>query len=408
MKKAKHWREMPASSDCAMRRSRFHVLLLLLSLLCLSGCSSMNPLNWFDSSDTEPPAELIEIESSIPIKKLWTHSAGGGTNNERVKLIPFVIDGRLFVAQRNGVVKALDVETGRVVWSTDTDLPLSGGPGVGDGLVVVGTSNAKLVALDTESGEERWRVRVSSEILSVPKVASGIVVVHTIDGKIIGLDALDGTQAWLYNRSVPVLSLHGSSSPVISGDKAICGFANGKLAALDLVSGTLLWEAGITLPSGRTELERMVDIDATPLIMESVVYVATFQGELAAVSEATGVVLWRRKLSSHTGMAADWSRLYISDEADQVWAIDPDNGSALWKNNKLYRRQISAPAVIGEYVIIGDFEGYLHWLSREDGRILARTRVGKKPISSAPVVVDGVAYVYGDGGALAAVKGPES
>jgi outer membrane protein assembly factor BamB len=184
----------------------------------------------------------------------------------------------------------------------------------------------------------------------------------------------------------------------------ICGFASGKLVALDLISGEILWETSITVPGGRTELERMVDIDGDPLVQDGVVYATTYQGDMAAVGEGTGVVLWRRKLSAYTTIGADWRQLYVADEDGVVWAVDPRNGSAVWKNEKLRGRRLSAPSVLGDYVLVGDYQGYLHWLAPEDGRIIARNRVGSDPISEPPLVFDDVAYVYGDGGRLAAIS----
>ncbi len=382
-------------------------IIIPLAALVLSGCGSMesaNPLNWFGSEQSsEPPSELVELKNQIAVHILWSGSVGSGTDEQRVKLVPYVSGGRIYAADRNGAVKALDAASGRAIWSVDTELEISGGPGVGSGLVIVGTSNAELVALDAESGAEKWRSRVSSEVLSVPKSEDGFVVVHTIDGKLFGFDAASGKQIWIYDRSIPVLTLHGSGSPVINRGRVICGFASGKLASLDLATGELMWEVGITAPSGRSELERMVDIDGDPLLVDGVIYVSTYQGEMAAVSEDTGVVLWRRDLSSYAGMGADWRQLYVSDAQDHLWAVDPRNGSAVWKNKKMQGRRLSAPAVLNDYVLVGDFEGYLHLLSNEDGRFLGRIRIGKDPITTAPIVSDGIAYVFGDGGELAAL-----
>lgn len=383
---------------------------LALLALTLGGCSTMeslNPMGWFESDDnTEQPSELVELKEQVAVRTLWSASIGSGADEKRVNLVPYVNNGRVYAAESSGVVRALDSATGRVLWSVDTELEISGGPSAGEGLVLLGTSNAELVALDAATGSERWRARVSSEVLSVPKISKGIVVAYSIDGKVFGLDAASGKQAWIYDRSTPVLTLHGSSSPVISGNLVICGFASGRLAALDLATGALAWDVAITAPSGRSELERMVDIDGDPIIVNGVIFVTTYQGEMAAVAEDTGVVLWRRKLSSYAGMGVDWRQLYVSDSDDHLWAIDPRNGSALWKNKKMQARRISAPAVLGNYVVVGDLEGYLHWLSSEDGRILGRSRVGDAPIIAAPIVVDGVVYVYGNGGDLAALTLP--
>lgn len=380
------------------------ILPLLFFTLLLSGCSSMNPIDWFaDEDNSEPPAELVEMEDSVSATIRWSASISDGADEQRVKLVPYVDKGRVYAASRNGEVRALDAESGRPLWSRDTELEISGGPGAGEGLVLVGTSNGEVLALDENDGSEKWRARVSSEILSVPKASYGVVVVHTIDGKLFGLDAASGKQKWLYDRTIPVLTLHGSSSPVIADRRVICGFASGKLAMLDLGTGDLLWEVSVSAPSGRSELERMVDIDGDPLVLDDVVYVVTYQGEMAAVSLETGIVLWRRQLSSYAGMGADYLYLYVSDDTDHVLAVDPGNGAALWKNKKLQYRKLTAPVLLGGYVVVADFEGYLHLLSREDGKLLGRLRVAKSAITTPPIVVADVAYIYAEGGEMVAV-----
>jgi outer membrane protein assembly factor BamB len=383
-------------------------MLRLLPLICIAllttGCGSMNSLLWFSEEDPNPPAELVDLGNTIPLQTLWEASVGEGTDEQRLKLVPSVYLGRVYVADAEGIVEALDADSGNRLWQVETELPLSGGPGTGDGLVLVGSNDGDLVALDADTGNERWRTRLSSEVLSVPKAGSGVAVVHTMDGTLFGLDSATGENIWRYDLKVPVLTLRGSNSPVINGSTVICGFANGKLAALDLATGVLQWEATISVASGRSELERMVDIDGELALQDNVVYVTTFQGSLAAVTAATGVVLWRRDMSSHAGASADAMQVYVSDTEDQVWAVDPRNGAALWKQKRLHARRLSTPAVLGEYVLVGDFEGYVHWLSRSDGRMVARVRVGSDPIATAPVVVNGVAYIYGDGGDLAAVR----
>ncbi|MCP4128471.1 MAG: outer membrane protein assembly factor BamB [Gammaproteobacteria bacterium] len=385
-----------------MISARISVISLLLLLV---GCGSLDPLQLLeDEPNIEPPAELVELKSSIGVRKLWSTSVGSGSSEDRVKLVPYVQGSRVYVADREGVVKALDSSSGRIVWSVEKEgLEISGGPGAGEGLVLIGTSNGEVVALSEQDGSEKWRARVSSEVLSVPKVGRGVVVVHTIDGKLYAMDASDGKLKWVYDRSIPVLTLHGNSSPVISGSAVICGFASGKLISFDLESGQQIWESTIAVPTGRSELERMVDIDGDPVVQSGMVYVATYQGQLAAVVEDTGDVVWRRKLSSYAGLDADFKNLYVSDAEDMVWAIDPKNSSSMWKQSKLRGRKLSAPAVLGEYVVVGDFEGYLHWMSPEDGHMVARTRVGDQPITTPPVIDGKVAYVLGDGGELAAI-----
>ena len=376
-----------------------HLLSLVLLTLLLSGCAS-----WFGGKDNvEPPAELVPLDNKIKIKKLWSSTIGSGTGGYRVKLVPAVTEDRVYAAASNGTVEAFDLFTGKSEWRVDVDIDISGATGAGDDLVLVGSSDGILVGLRQETGEEVWRNKVSSEVLSVPKSDVGVAVVHTVDGKLFGFDALTGESVWVYDRTVPVLSLHGNSSPIISGINVIVGLANGKLAALDLVSGDLLWEVSITAPSGRSELERMVDIDVDPLVVEGVIFACTYQGEMAAVTEDTGVVLWRRKLSSYSGIGGDWRQVYVSDDEGNLWAIDPSNGSAIWKNDTLLRRSLSGPALLGEYVVVGDLEGYLHWFDSTNGEMLARTRAGSDAISTQPIARDGVLYVYGEGGALTAL-----
>ncbi len=366
----------------------------------------MNPMNWFESDNQKPPAELTEYEARLNPSIAWTQRIGSGSEEQYLKLVPAVLQGRVIGSDSDGRVQASDAQSGARIWSNDLEAPVAGGPGVGEGLVLLGTRDAQLIALDEASGAPLWRTTLSSEVLSVPRIRDGIVVVHTIDGKLFGLNARDGSRRWLYERTEPVLTLRGNSSPVISRSSVIAGFANGKLVSIDLSGGTAQWETQITAPRGRTELERIVDIDADPVIYDGMIYVATYQGEVAAVTEDTGVVLWRRKLSAHAGLAAHWRHVYVTDAEDRLWALDPSNGSALWKQDKLLNRQLSAPAILDDYVLVGDLEGYVHWLAQEDGSQLARLRIASAPIRSAPTVVDGIAYVYADDGTLAALSTP--
>jgi len=373
-------------------------ILLWPLVLLLGGCSLFS-----GKDNTDPPAELVDFKSSLKITTLWNRSLEGA-EGALLNIPPVLDDGRLYIAEPSGEVLALDPLTGKELWSVDLDVPISGGPGVGDGVLAVGTPEAELIVLNAEDGSERWRRQLSSEMLSVPAVGDGRVVCRTIDGRVEALSTATGDQRWGYNRTVPVLTLRGESSPTIDGSLVLVGFANGKLVALSLDNGVVAWEATIATPKGRTELERVVDIDAELKLVEGTVYAAAYHGEVAAVSESSGIVLWQRELSSHAGLDADWRQLYITDANDHVWSLDASNGATLWQQKVLHARRLSAPAMVGDYVVVGDYDGYLHWLSQYDGKILARSRVGGEAIRLKPLVRDDIVYVIDDGGRLSAVR----
>lgn len=379
-------------------------LLPLGLALGLSGCMSANPMNWLSNEKpANPPSVLGQQTNSIHPKTLWQANIGGGSDRKLLKLEPAIVTGRVYLASASGTVEARDAANGRTLWRVDTKTPISAGPGAGDGLVLVGTRDAHILALDANNGQQRWKVRVSSEVLAVPRIGMGVAVAFTLDGKLTGLDADTGTERWHYAHEVPVLSLRGSSSPVIMGANVITGFANGKLSSIQLTSGTLNWEITLGAAGGRTELDRMTDIDADPLVIGDTIYAVTYQGDLAAISGADGQVLWRKRLSSYSGLGGGEGQLYVTDDKDQVWAFDRSAGNSLWKQSSLLYRRLSAPIPYRGYIVAGDFEGFLHWFKPEDGSIVARTRLGSAPITAAPQVVDGRLYIYGDGGDFAAI-----
>lgn len=378
-------------------------LLPLGLALSLLGCISANPMNWLSSEKpANPPSVLGQQTNSIHPRTIWQANIGGGSDRKLLKLEPTIIGGRVYLASASGIVEARDAANGRTLWRVDTKTPISAGPGAGEGLVLVGTRDAHILALDAGNGQQRWKVRVSSEVLAVPRIGSGVVVAHSMDGKLVGLDSDTGAQRWGHEHEVPVLSLRGSSSPVIMGSNVITGFANGKLSSIQLVSGNLNWEVSLGIASGRTELDRMTDINADPLVIGDTIYAVTYQGDLAAVS-SDGSVLWRHKLSSYSGLGGGDNQLYVTDDKDQVWAFDRSSANSLWKQSSLLYRRLSAPIPFKGYVVAGDFEGFLHWFRPEDGSLIARTRLGSAPITVAPQVVDGRLYVYGDGGDFAAI-----
>jgi len=382
-------------------------LLLLLPIALLTGCGTFaDPTTWLGKADVVEPSELVELQNVIQPDTVWTADTGAGTDEQWLALQPHVEGDTVFVVDGRGRVQAFSIADGSRRWRVDLDAPVSGGPGVGEGLVLLGTSDAEVFALAMESGEERWRARVSSEVLSVPAAAEGVVIVHTVDGKLFGLEATTGNERWRYEREVPVLTLRGNGSPVISNGIAYVGMAGGRLLALRVDSGGVMWEANVSVPAGRSELERLADIDGDPVVFGGGVFVATYQGEVAAIEERSGQLAWRRKMSVYSRMGADRQGLYVSDEDGVVWGLDIRNGNARWSQEALKYRKLSSVAVVDGLVVVGDFEGYLHWLDRDDGSMLARTRVGRDPITTGIQVVDGMLYVQGDGGELAVVRPP--
>lgn len=381
---------------------------LISMCLLLYGCGMGNTIDELKNyvsggeDNTTPPTPLEDFIPRTKVINVWQQDIGEGAGETFLKLSPGISPNKIFVAEHGGDIKALDSSNGKQLWSTDADTPISGGPGYGDTQIYVGTSEGEVLAYSISEGKQVWRTRVSSEVLATPREANNIVVIRTIDGKIHGLNSADGTTLWNYDRSAPVLTLRGTSAPVIEGNAVIAGFDGGKLVAIDLYTGKLLWETSIAIGRGQTDLERMVDIDAEPLILEGIIYVSTFQGGIAAVDFDSGGILWTRDIASHAGMSADRNNLYITDDNSHVWAIDLINGSSIWKQEKLEGRAVTAPANIDQLVVVGDLEGYLHWMEKDSGEFVARTRLTDAQIIAPPATMNEVVYVYASNGKFGA------
>ncbi len=394
----------------------FFALCAFFVIAFLTGCSAIDAASEGISGITdyfrggednaEPPSVLVEYPPEIKLEVVWKESVGVGADEQSLKLIPVIGSGKVLAADREGVVQARSLTTGNLVWETETELPLSGGPGLGVSSVILGSSNAEVVALNIETGEVMWKAAVSSEVLSVPVVGNGIVIVRTTDGSVFALDEKTGGKRWNYERTVPALSIRGTGSPLIVEDNVIGGYDNGKLMALRLADGKYSWETSIAIPKGRSEIERLVDLDVDPIVINGVIYVASYQGGIAAVSELDGDILWRNEtISSHSGLSNDSRYLYLADSQSHVMQLDQRSGAALWKQKDLSQRRLTAPAAAYEnYVVVGDLEGYVHWLSTTDGRQLGRVQVTEGPIDARPIVMDGTVYVYAKDGTLAAIK----
>ena len=315
---------------------------------------------------------LMPIKADVVVKPVWVAPTGAVPRDAHAQLPPLVVDGQLYLANAGGDVGRLDVHTGALAWVVTLDDRLTGGPGVGGGLVLVGTRKAQLVALDAASGKERWRGLLSSEMLAVPQVAGDRIIAQCIDGQIIAFNGKDGKQLWSYSHPPPALTLRGTSSPQVVGDRIIAGFGDGVLVALSLKTGEVQWESTIAIPRGRNDLERLVDIDGLFRADDGAIYVASFQGRIAAVSSGDGSILWTRDMSSYEGLALGESQVFVTDADGQVWALDRRTGATLWRQDKLKGREVSAPAVVDGEVAVADYQGYVHWLSPDDGHFTAR------------------------------------
>ena len=341
--------------------------------LILSGCGS-------SPSSVLPPVELTALNNQITVSRQWKFTAGEGVSDFYLKLKPVFYKNTGYIIDYKGHLQAFTINTGKVIWKADLNVSASGGLTFANGKLFFGTSKGEVIAIDANDAKELWRTHLSSEILSRPAVAKGILVAKTIDGRVYGLNVADGNQSWVYDRSVPHLTLRGNSSPLIINDIVISASDSGKLAALSLKGGKLLWETTIAVAKGRNQLERIIDMDVDPVVIDDVIYVSGYQGRIAAVKLDSGQLIWSRDFSSYSGLYVDAYRVYITDAMGQLWALNRYNGSTLWRQDKLLRRQLTAPEAHDSYIVVGDYDGYIHWLNREDGKLVARKQVNKSDV----------------------------
>lgn len=398
-----------------MKRSL--LLIALVAMLC--GCARIR--GWFNdvkSENIEPPTPLVEFPQSLTVQKLWSERIGKGAEKSGARMGVAYADGKIYAASVTGDISAYDAATGHDLWHKhvgnrrgfiwhhgDNSVRWSGGPSVSGDLVVVGTLDGQVQAFSAGSGADLWEAQLSSEVISAPAIGNGLVAVRTHDGRVFGLDAKDGHRLWVFDHAtVPILSLRGNSAPVIDGDVVFVGEDNGKVVALRTSDGAQVWEQQIASGEGRTELERIQDVDGVLKVDSGVVYAAGYRGQAEALIEQSGRPLWTHDLSSYGGVALSASQVYAADADSNVWALDLRSGSSEWKQDGLRYRWVSEPAVQGDAVVVGDMEGFVHWLSISDGKFLARTRLAKKPIQSAPIVVGDVVYVEDIGGEIGAFR----
>ncbi|MDE0875369.1 MAG: outer membrane protein assembly factor BamB [Porticoccaceae bacterium] len=376
-------------------------LSLLLCVLLLSGCS------WFGGDDDDAaiePAELVDFQEEVSVVRQWSVNVGSGAKNYLISLRPTASSDTVFAADYEGQITALDVGTGNVLWQAQLDVPVTGGVGYGAGLVMVGTVEGEVFTLDANDGSVLWNSQVSSEVLSSPKSNGEIVVVHSIDNKIAVLDAKTGEEIWQHDGDAPILSVRGTSESIVTNNMVLSGFDSGKLIAFSPDNGSIIWETRLALPTGRTELERMVDIDGEPLLVGDVIYSVTYQGRVGAVSRGTGRSLWSQDSSSHHAPAYGDGQIYVTGAEDSVQAFQAGNGQSVWSNDQLFLRRLTGPVKLSGTIATADAEGYLHLLDPSDGRFVGREKIDGSGVSTPMLSVGESLIIQSNNGKISAYK----
>ncbi|MDH5471232.1 MAG: outer membrane protein assembly factor BamB [Gammaproteobacteria bacterium] len=375
---------------------KLRLLLLLVPFVLLNSCGS-------EEDNSEPPSELVDFESSVEIKKLWDVSVGGGVGQHYLKLYPLMLSDRLIVTDRNGSVQAINLDNGHELWSVDLDVVISGGVGGNEKYHAVSSRDGEVILIDADKGKIKWRANVSSEVLVPAEIVADKLIVRTVDGKIIALSLTAGEEQWVFKRDIPALSLRGSSRLLTIDNKIFAGLDSGRLVALDN-NGNSLFDAAVEIPRGKSELERIIDIDGDSVFSNNVLYVASFQGSVIALDVRRGQLIWKRKLSTYTGVDISGSSLFSSDERDHLWALDRNNGATLWKMEKLAARRLTKPSVIMDAIVVGDYAGYLHFVSQYDGHFLARVDTDTSGFIVPPLIRGDRLYVLSSDGELSAYQ----
>ncbi|MFM8331354.1 MAG: outer membrane protein assembly factor BamB [Candidatus Methylumidiphilus sp.] len=390
------------------------LLLILLCAALLNACAGLDAAseawtglteNFTGKDSSEPPRELADdFEPKIKLSVQWSVSVGDGDGGQNLNLTPAVDEDNVIAADYNGILQARSRQTGEKRWEVETEIAVSSGPVLSNDKAIVGGLNGEIAAFALTDGALLWKTSISSAALALPDVGGGVVVVRGSDGRVTALDERSGITLWRHDHNAPLLAMRSKGGPVIVGDKVIDGFGGGKLAALDVKTGKTEWEALVALPRGRSEIDRLVDINAVPVVKDDMLYVSGYHGGIAAVALRNGEVQWRQeKLFTYSGLSNSGRALFIADADSDVWRLDMRGANDLWKQSDLHQRRLTQPIPVKDTLVLGDLEGYVHVLSQDDGSLLARVQVDDSPIEAAPVVFGDIVYVYTSDGTLAAL-----
>jgi outer membrane protein assembly factor BamB len=379
-------------------------LLLFTMIFSIAGCSTIS--GWFDSDDDDPmaPVALSDITETVKIKELWSVGVGDGQGDGFYRLQPAISGEVIYAASADGEVVAVDRKRGKTLWEVDLDLSLSGGVGVYKDVLLLGSSEGLVLKLDANTGEQLWTTMLTGEILSPPQANGKVVVAQTYNGKLQGLDFATGQLLWTYNSKVPVLTIRGTSVPIMENNRVYAGFSNGRVLAFDAQTGSIVWDGRVAIPQGRSEIERIVDVDGTMELAGNELYAVSYQGSVVAIDVESGRKIWQQKASSFSGVSLGFGNVYAADEDGTLNAFMRNGEGVRWSQGALGYRQLSRPTPVGSYVTVGDFEGYLHVLSQVDGDFVGRVRVDSDGVRADMLSEDGILYVFANDGELVAYE----
>ncbi|GGB84340.1 outer membrane protein assembly factor BamB [Pseudoduganella buxea] len=372
-----------------------------VSLLAMTaGCGTLGSLNPFKEKEKNPPAKLVDIKSPIPARIVWKHSVGKAG---LYVFSPALADNSVFVADNGGNVERLDAATGKSQWRIKAGTDLTAGVGSNGKVVAVGGTKGQVLAFDAANGNQLWKVQASSEVLSAPAVSDELVIVRSMDNKITAYDIKTGERKWFIQRTTPPLTLRNAPGLVVAAPNVYIAQPAGRLLALALSNGVPRFEVPVAEPRGTTELERVSDIGGNPVVLGSDICAVTYQGKVGCFDLQTGVPRWTKETSSDVGVAVDQRFVFVADDKGAVAAYSREGGQSAWKNDSLANRVLSTPLSYGRVVAVGDFQGYVHLLSREDGALLGRVAIDSSAIQSAPVVSGSNMIFQTQAGTVAAI-----
>jgi outer membrane protein assembly factor BamB len=380
-----------------------------ISLLCTllaftTGCSTIS--GWFsdDEEDLTAPVELVDINQTVKIKKLWSAGVGNGQGEGLYRIRPVLHEDTIFVASADGRVRALSAEKGKTLWKKGLDVSLSGGVGVHEDALFLGSSEGSVLKLDASSGDVQWSTQLHGEVLAPPQGNGRVVVAQTYDGKMQGLDYATGELLWTYDSNVPVLTIRGTSAPILRGNVVYAGFANGRVLAFNALTGAIEFEIRVAISRGRSEIERIVDVDGSMELVGEKLYAASYQGRLAAIDVANGRKDWQQDISSFSGVSHGFGNVYAVDEDGTVYAFLATGAGVRWTQPALGYRELSRPTPVSSYLAVADFEGYLHVMSQVDGELVGRTKVDGDGVRADMIGSGNRLYVFGNSGKLVAYE----